>query len=177
MLGLAAALLLPVAPAAALAPRWAYAANSSTYNSTSSGGSNSSQVGTGTTTYANCTSFMANVYANATNTNLMSVIGGTPANQQAFVQANIELEMAGSTVMEQIMMANKTMVNGSYPMYFEYCEPLTGKPDKVFQTIHGIVGNAAYWNVVIDGNTSMSFAESAAQQGWVSMTGHLASLH
>ena len=35
-------------------------------------------------------------------------------------------------------------------MYFEYCQPKTGTPDGVFQTHHGLVGNAGYWNVQLE---------------------------
>lgn len=40
--------------------------------------------------------------------------------------------------------------SGTYSMYFEYCEPKNGDKKGVFQTHHGIVGNAAYWNVIVE---------------------------
>lgn len=73
----------------------------------------------------------------------------SPANQQAWVQANIDKNAAGSTIMQQISEAPSQHQSGTYPMYFEYCEPKNGDKKGVFQTHHGIVGNAAYWNVVV----------------------------
>jgi hypothetical protein len=75
----------------------------------------------------------------------------SPANQQALVQsAYIDANAAGSTVMAQIAAAPTTNVSGTYNMYFEYCQPKSGKPDGVFQTHHGLVGNAGYWNVQLE---------------------------
>lgn len=82
------------------------------------------------------------------------------------VQAEVDSYAAGSTVAAQIAAAPLRNVSGTYSLYFEYCEPKTGTPSKIFQTHHGLVGNAAYWNVLIDGVTDYSFAESAAQAGW-----------
>ena len=52
--------------------------------------------------------------------------------------------------MAQIAAAPTTNVSGTYNMYFEYCQPKSGKPDGVFQTHHGLVGNAGYWNVQLE---------------------------
>jgi hypothetical protein len=52
--------------------------------------------------------------------------------------------------MAQIAAAPTTDVSGTYNMYFEYCQPKSGKPDGVFQTHHGLVGNAGYWNVQLE---------------------------
>jgi hypothetical protein len=83
--------------------------------------------------------------------------------------------------MAQIAAAPKIDVKGTYSLYFEYCQPKTGTPAGVFQTVHGLVGNAAYWNVKVEyvlrdrigvladwcsGYTDNSFAESAAAAGW-----------
>ena len=52
--------------------------------------------------------------------------------------------------MAQIAAAPTTNVSGTYNMYFEYCQPKSGQPDGVFQTHHGLVGNAGYWNVQLE---------------------------
>jgi len=59
----------------------------------------------------------------------------------------IDQYAAGSRVMQDIMNAPAIEVSGTYSLYFEYCEPKSGSPKGIFQTHHGIVGNAAYWNV------------------------------
>jgi len=119
----------------------------------------------------NCRSFMADVTASTTtNIDLKSVIG-YPANQQQLIQGSINQFKAGSTVMQQIGKAPNITVSGTYPMYFEYCEPKAGGEIKgVFQTHHGLVGNAGYWNVFIDGSPDNSFAESAAAAGWATLS-------
>jgi len=66
--------------------------------------------------------------------------------QSAYIDANA----AGSTAMAQVAAAPTTNVSGTYNMYFEYCQPKTGNPDGVFQTHHGLVGNAGYWNVQLE---------------------------
>jgi len=119
---------------------------------------------------ANCWTFYEDIYAEANNTDLQSVIGGAPANQQVLVESLISQYRAGSTVMAQIAAAPKISVKGSYNLYFEYCQPKSGSPKGVFQTHHGLVGNAAYWNVKLDGYTDNSFAESAAAAGWATLS-------
>ncbi len=52
--------------------------------------------------------------------------------------------------MEQIMTAPPIDVSGTYSLYFEYCEPISGNINGIFQTHHGLVGNAAYWNVLVE---------------------------
>jgi len=52
--------------------------------------------------------------------------------------------------MADIMAAPKRNVSGTQSIYFEYCQPKTGTPAGVFQTHHGLVGNAAYWNVKVE---------------------------
>jgi len=85
----------------------------------------------------------------------------SPVNQQALVQsAYIDTNAAGSTAMAQVAAAPTTNVSGTYNMYFEYCQPKTGTPDGVFQTHHGLVGNAGYWNVQLE---SVSFISLVAQ--------------
>ncbi|WRT65743.1 uncharacterized protein IL334_002691 [Kwoniella shivajii] len=122
-------------------------------------------------TYANCRTFYSDVYAQTTqNIDLASVIGAPPANQQALVESSIEQFAAGSTVMQQIMAAPKIPVNGSYNLWFEYCEPKNGNATGIFQTHHGIVGNAGYWNVQLDNSPNNSFAESAAAAGWATLS-------
>jgi hypothetical protein len=74
----------------------------------------------------------------------------SPASQQALVQGSIDQYAAGSTVMSQIMAAPMTNVSGTYSMFFEYCQPKSGNPAGVFQTHHGLVGNAGYWNVHLE---------------------------
>jgi hypothetical protein len=74
----------------------------------------------------------------------------SPANQQALVQGSIDQYAAGSTVMAQIGAAPATDVSGTYSMWFEYCQPKSGNPAGVFQTHHGLVGNAGYWNVQLE---------------------------
>jgi hypothetical protein len=71
-------------------------------------------------------------------------------NQQALVQGSIDQYAAGSEVMAQISAAPPTDVSGTYSMWFEYCQPKSGNPAGVFQTHHGIVGNAGYWNVQLE---------------------------
>ena len=66
------------------------------------------------------------------------------------VQANIDEFAAGSTVMAQIASAPPLNISGTYSLHFEYCQPKSGTPKGVFQTHHGIVGNAAYWNVQVE---------------------------
>ena len=66
------------------------------------------------------------------------------------MQGSIDQYMAGSTVMDQIMAAPPLNVSGTYSMYFEYCQPKSGSPKGVFQTHHGLVGNAGYWNVLLE---------------------------
>ncbi|OCF57861.1 hypothetical protein L486_03882 [Kwoniella mangroviensis CBS 10435] len=124
-------------------------------------------------TYANCRSFYADVYAETDqNVDLKSVIGGPPANQQALVESSIQTFAAGSTVMQQIMNATKIPVKGTYNMWFEYCEPKNnnGNIPGIFQTHHGLVGNAGYWNVQLDNSPNNSFAESAAAAGWATLS-------
>ncbi|WVQ64984.1 uncharacterized protein L199_003154 [Kwoniella botswanensis] len=124
-------------------------------------------------TYANCRSFYADVYAETDqNVDLKSVIGGPPANQQVLVESSIQTFAAGSTAMQQIMNANKIPVNGTYNMWFEYCEPKNnnGNISGIFQTHHGLVGNAGYWNVQLDNSPNNSFAESAAEAGWATLS-------
>ena len=119
---------------------------------------------------ATCRSFYADIYAEASNVDLASVIGGTyvsfltrlfrendsltahnsPTNQQVLVQSEVDEFAAGSTVMKQIMEAPKIDVSGNYEFYFEYCEPVDGNVKGVFQTHHGIVANAGYWNVELE---------------------------
>lgn len=48
------------------------------------------------------------------------------------------------------MAAPTTNVSGTYSMYFEYCQPKSGQPAGIFQTHHGLVGNAGYWNVQLE---------------------------
>lgn len=85
----------------------------------------------------------------------------SPVNQQALVQsAYIDANAAGSTAMAQVAAGPTTNVSGTYNMYFEYCQPKTGTPDGVFQTHHGLVGNAGYWNVQLE---SVSFISLVAQ--------------
>ena len=79
-----------------------------------------------------------------------AVLIASPASQQAWVQAKIDQVKAGSTVNAQIMAAPTQTQSGTYSMYFEYCEPKNGDKKGVFQTHHGIVGNAAYWNVIVE---------------------------
>ena len=78
------------------------------------------------------------------------MLSPSPANQQVLVQKDIDTFAAGSTIMEQIMTAPSIEVSGTYSLYFEYCEPITGEINGIFQTHHGIVGNAAYWNVLLE---------------------------
>jgi hypothetical protein len=131
---------------------------------------------------ADCWTFNQDVYAEAMNTDLqLTKTICRPANQTVLAQASIESFQAGSTVMAQIAAAPKIDVKGTYSLYFEYCQPKTGTPAGVFQTVHGLVGNAAYWNVKVEyvlrdrigvladwcsGYTDNSFAESAAAAGW-----------
>ncbi|OCF31655.1 hypothetical protein I316_06660 [Kwoniella heveanensis BCC8398] len=123
---------------------------------------------------ANCRSFHADVTASTEqNIDLASVIGGPPPNQQVLTQASIDQFAAGSTVMQQIGNATKIPVNGTYSIYFEYCEPKNGQSSnssKIFQTHHGLVGNAGYWNVQLDNSPNNSFAESAAAAGWSTLS-------
>ncbi|WVW80194.1 hypothetical protein I302_102171 [Kwoniella bestiolae CBS 10118] len=121
--------------------------------------------------YANCRSFNADVYAQTSqNVDLKSVIGGPPPNQQVLVESSIQQFAAGSTVMQQIMNATKIPVNGTYNLFFEYCEPKNGNISGIFQTHHGLVGNAGYWNVQLDNSPNNSFAESAAAAGWATLS-------
>ena len=66
------------------------------------------------------------------------------------MQSEVNTYAAGSTVMEQIMNAPSVEASGTYSLYFEYCAPSSGTPKGIFQTHHGIVGNAAYWNAQIE---------------------------
>ena len=75
---------------------------------------------------------------------------GSPASQQVLVQSEIDMFAAGSMVMEEIMMAPTIEESGTYSLYFEYCEPKKGTPKGIYQTHHGLVGNAGYWNVKIE---------------------------
>ncbi|ORY29832.1 Alpha/Beta hydrolase protein [Naematelia encephala] len=93
-----------------------------------------------------------------------------PSSQQVLVESTIEQFAAGSTVQAQIATAHNTSVSGTYSLYFEYCEPKTATPAGIFQTHHGLVGNAAYWNVQLDNKTDNSFAESAAAAGWSTLS-------
>ena len=52
--------------------------------------------------------------------------------------------------MAQIGAAPTINASGTYNMYFEYCQPKSGKSDGVFQTHHGLIGNAGYWNVQLE---------------------------
>ncbi|WVQ93484.1 hypothetical protein IAU59_000558 [Kwoniella sp. CBS 9459] len=123
---------------------------------------------------ANCRSFHADVTASTeSNIDLASVIGGPPPNQQVLTESSIQQFAAGSTVMQQISNATKIPVNGTYSIYFEYCEPKNGQTansSKIFQTHHGLVGNAGYWNVQLDNSPNNSFAESAAAAGWSTLS-------
>lgn len=75
----------------------------------------------------------------------------SPANQQVLVQSTIDQYKAGSTIMQQINAAKNITVNGTYSMYFEFCQPKNGgNITGVFQTHHGLVGNAGYWNVNLE---------------------------
>ncbi|WWC68591.1 uncharacterized protein I206_102521 [Kwoniella pini CBS 10737] len=122
-------------------------------------------------TYANCRTFYSDIYAETTqNSDLKSVIGGPPPNQQVLVESSIQQFAAGSMVMNQIMNATKIQVSGSYSLWFEYCEPKSGNSTGLFQTHHGLVGNAGYWNVQLDNSPNNSFAESAAQAGWSTLS-------
>ncbi|WWC87941.1 uncharacterized protein L201_002841 [Kwoniella dendrophila CBS 6074] len=122
-------------------------------------------------TYANCRSFNADIYASTTqNIDLKSVIGAPPANQQVLNEASIQQFAAGSQVMQKINNATKIPVNGTYNLWFEYCEPKNGNATGIFQTHHGIVGNAGYWNFQLDNSPNNSFAESAAQAGWATLS-------
>ena len=58
--------------------------------------------------------------------------------------------MTGSSVPGRIAQAPKQNVSGTYSMYFEYCTPKDGTPKGVFEAIHGVVGNGAYWNAQIE---------------------------
>ncbi|WWC60351.1 uncharacterized protein I303_102922 [Kwoniella dejecticola CBS 10117] len=123
--------------------------------------------------YASCRTFYADIYAETTqNADLKSVIGGPPASQQVLVEASIQQFAAGSEVMAQIMNATKIPVSGSYSLWFEYCEPINsnGNVTGIFQTHHGLVGNAGYWNVQLDNSPNNSFAEAAAQAGWATLS-------
>ncbi|WVR03773.1 hypothetical protein IAU60_000768 [Kwoniella sp. DSM 27419] len=121
--------------------------------------------------YANCRDFYADITAQTDqNIDLASVIGGPPPNQQVLVESSIRQFAAGSDVMAQIQAADKIPVNGTYSLWFEYCEPKNGNATGVFQTIHGLVGNAGYWNVHLDNSPNNSFAESAAAAGWATLS-------
>jgi len=63
--------------------------------------------------------------------------------------------------MAQVAAAPTANVSGTYNMYFEYCQPKTGNPDGVFQTHHGLVGNAGYWNVQLEYVCLLSLADQA----------------
>ncbi|KAK8861622.1 hypothetical protein IAR55_002445 [Kwoniella newhampshirensis] len=120
---------------------------------------------------ANCRTFYADVEASTdSNLDLASVLGGPPANQQVLVQSTVDQFTVGSTIMAQISNASKIDVEGTYSLWFEYCEPKQGAPKGIFQTHHGLVGNAGYWNVLLDGRTDNSFAESAAAAGWATLS-------
>ncbi|KAK4688823.1 hypothetical protein P7C73_g1273, partial [Tremellales sp. Uapishka_1] len=123
-----------------------------------------------TTSSANCRDFYADITASATNVDIASVIGPPPVNQQALVQSSLDAMAAGSTVMAQIAAAPTFNVTETYSLWFEYCEPLNGTSAGLFQTHHGIVGNAGYWNVLINGVTDNSFAQSAAEAGWSTLS-------
>lgn len=119
---------------------------------------------------ADCRTFYKDVYAQASNIDLNSVLGGKPPSQEALVQAQIDQLAPGSTVMQEIMAAPALNASGTYSLWFEYCQPKNGQAKGVFQTHHGLVGNAGYWNAQLNGKTDNSFAESAAAAGWATLS-------
>ncbi|KAL7424689.1 hypothetical protein Q5752_000373 [Cryptotrichosporon argae] len=120
---------------------------------------------------ATCRTFYADVYAaTTTNVDLASVLGPPPATQQALVQSSLDQFAAGSTVAARLAAAPSTSVSGAYALFFEYCAPASGNVTGVFQTHHGLVGTAGYWNVLLDNKTDNSFAESAAAAGWATLS-------
>lgn len=121
-------------------------------------------------TDAICRDFYADITASADNIDLASVLGAAPPNQQALVQASIDQYAAGSTVMQQIMAAPSRNVAGTYLMWFQYCAPASGQPKGLFQTHHGLVGNAGYWNAQPGGETSNSFVNAASAAGWATLS-------
>ncbi|OCF31662.1 hypothetical protein I317_02777 [Kwoniella heveanensis CBS 569] len=120
---------------------------------------------------AYCNSFFHDITA-ATDANidLVSIIGGPPENQQVLVERRIQQYVAGSTINDQILAADHVHVEGTYSLYFEYCWPKEGDIKGLFQTHHGLVSNAGYWNLKIDGSSDYSFVESAAAAGWATLS-------
>ncbi|KAK6907414.1 hypothetical protein I203_101408 [Kwoniella mangroviensis CBS 8507] len=97
---------------------------------------------------AECRSFYADVYAETnSNIDLKSVIGGPAENQQALTEPIISYFAAGSTLPSQIFAAPTLEVKETYQLWFEHCRPKSGLVKGVYQTHHGLVGNAGYWNV------------------------------
>ena len=68
----------------------------------------------------------------------------------AFVQSSIDLYTSGNTLMEMLAMAPPLLVSDNYTMWFEYCVPANGTAKGIFQTIHGVNGNAGYWNAIVE---------------------------
>lgn len=57
-------------------------------------------------------------------------------------------------------------VEGTYRVFFQYCQPKTGFPKGLIQTHHGGVATHEYWSLQIDNKTDNSFVESATAAGW-----------
>ncbi|WWC96901.1 hypothetical protein V866_003776 [Kwoniella sp. B9012] len=120
---------------------------------------------------AECHTFYADIYAETTsNFDLKSVIGEPPENQQALTEQIISYFAAGSTLPSQTFAAPTIEVKERYQLWFEYCQPRSGKPEGIDQTHHGLVGYAGYWNVQADDYKTYSFAENAAEKGWATLS-------
>lgn len=101
------------------------------------------------------------------------------------MQSEVDLYAVGSQSLTELSAAVPLKVSESFPMWFEYCVPKSGTPKAIFQTHHGLLGNAGYWNVNLeyvdhinpDSNTEShsgqlhnSFAESAATAGYATLS-------
>ncbi|WVW80210.1 hypothetical protein I302_102187 [Kwoniella bestiolae CBS 10118] len=121
---------------------------------------------------ASCRNFYADIYAETkSNVDLRSVIGRPPENQQALNELFLSTYAVGSTITQRISSAPHIEVKEAYSIYFEYCEPSGTTPKGIYQTHHGLVATADYWNVQVDDSVGVySFAENAAANGWATLS-------
>ncbi len=128
---------------------------------------NEAQTRRWTQSSANCRSFLRRHHSSGEQYRPHVDHRCTPANQ-VLVQILIDSYAVGSTVLTEVL--EGPAVDGTYSLYFKYFEPTSGNPTRIFQTHHGLVSNAAYWNVQLDGKTDNSFVESAAEAGWATLS-------
>ncbi|KAI5478023.1 hypothetical protein MNV49_005715 [Pseudohyphozyma bogoriensis] len=115
-----------------------------------------------------CRSFTAPISATADN---IAYLLPEPENQQAMIQEVYVDGFETAPFAPECISNGTTRVSDTYELFFKYCEPTAGvTKSSVIHTIHGLVGTADYWDVVVDGDDSYSFVKAATDAGYAVLT-------